>query len=214
MQFSHVDTALLLAGGRGTRLGPLTKNVPKPLLEVAGRPFICWQIKSLNEQGINNIIISVQYLADQFKEIAEQSSGNIKLIREPDPLGTGGAIIYALKHLPKKFLVLNADTFCPLPLKTFLDCTRSGWLGGIAAGEDETFWSSGFQHSTFKENRRNWVYQLEHMYLIESFQTLGEYSPSSHRKNAKRADLEALAYKCHFNIGRIKALIIRYTILA
>ena len=133
MQYSDVDTALLLAGGKGSRLGALTINTPKPLLEVDGRPFIAWQIDYLRGEGIKNIIISTCYLADQFETAGRYIKPVVKLLQEPTPLGTGGAIVYALNYLPKRFLVLNADTFCPIPLCSFFNNINEDWLGGIAA---------------------------------------------------------------------------------
>jgi len=118
-----LQQALILAGGRGTRLGPLTSNVPKPMLPVAGKPFLEHLIRNLCRYGIDRIVLSVGYLADAF----ESHFGNgrslgvsITYSRETSLLGTGGGVRHALPLLEDAFLVLNGDTLFDC---NFLDLT-------------------------------------------------------------------------------------------
>ena len=87
--------AIILAGGLGTRLRPLTENTPKPLLPVKNRPIIEHAIINFKKHGINDIVLSIGYLADKIKDYfgtGENWGVSISYVVEDQPLGTGGAI--------------------------------------------------------------------------------------------------------------------------
>jgi D-glycero-alpha-D-manno-heptose 1-phosphate guanylyltransferase len=106
--------ALVLAGGRGTRLGELTRELPKPMLPVAGRPFLEYPLERLAAAGFEEIILSVGYRA---RALEAHFGGRfqgvpLRYAIEPEPLGTGGAIAFALRDEPARpVLVANGDTF-------------------------------------------------------------------------------------------------------
>ena len=107
-------TAIIMAGGRGIRLMPLTKNQPKPMLEIGGRPIIEHVVDRLISFGVSDIYISVRYLSDQIKEYfgnGDSKNININYIHEGDPLGTMGAISVLKKNkkLQDNLLLLNSD---------------------------------------------------------------------------------------------------------
>ncbi|MGE4297677.1 MAG: HAD-IIIA family hydrolase [Desulfovibrionaceae bacterium] len=105
--------ALILAGGRGTRLGALTDAVPKPMLPVAGRPFLEHLIRNLRRFGVDRIVLSVGYLAQAFEAHFGDGGAlgvSIAYSHEAAPLGTGGGVRHALPLLDDAFLVLNGDT--------------------------------------------------------------------------------------------------------
>lgn len=113
-------TAIILAGGRGTRLGELTKDIPKPLLPVAGRPFIFHVLDYLNEQGIKKVILSVGYLGHQFEKLLGKNYQELSLDYsiEETPLGTGGALAEALSMVQEKnVFAFNGDTLFQADLK-------------------------------------------------------------------------------------------------
>ena len=102
---------LIMAGGKGVRLRPLTKNTPKPLLIVNGKPIIEHIILSAKKQGINKFIISIHYLGHKIKKYlgnGKKLGVNIKYINEKMPLGTAGSL-YLLKKFNKPLIVSNAD---------------------------------------------------------------------------------------------------------
>ncbi len=114
MNSNTVVKAVILSGGFGKRLKPLTDNVPKPLLEVAGRPIIEWQIEWLKSHGIREFVICAGYLREKIVE--KLGGGNRLGVRigyavEDEPLGTGGALKNAkhLLELEKMFIVVNGD---------------------------------------------------------------------------------------------------------
>jgi len=108
-----VVSALILAGGLGKRLMPLTTDKPKPLIEVGGKPIIQWQIEWLRRQGISDVVLAVGYLRTKvFEALGDGYRLGVRLFYsvEDEPLGTGGAIKNAQRYLEDdRFLVINGD---------------------------------------------------------------------------------------------------------
>ena len=116
--------AIILAGGRGKRLRPITDYVPKPLVPLNNVPIIDWQIKYLKKFGIKEVIICTGYkteMIQHFLEVKDNFGINIKFSIEKIPLGTGGAIKQAGKFIKdKSFFVINGDTITNIDLKKLL----------------------------------------------------------------------------------------------
>ena len=112
--------AIILAGGRGKRLRPITDYVPKPLVPLNNIPIIEWQIRYLKKFGIEEIIICTGYKAEMIKNFLAMKNNlgvKIKFSVEKTPLGTGGAIKQAgLLIKDKSFFVLNGDTITNINL--------------------------------------------------------------------------------------------------
>jgi mannose-1-phosphate guanylyltransferase len=115
--------ALILAGGEGTRLRPLTYTVPKPVLPLAGRPHVAYVIDWLVRHGVDDVIVSCGHLAEGMRRaIAELEPGvEIRYAEEPDARGTAGAIRFAEDMLEDRFLVLNGDVLCDLDLTALIE---------------------------------------------------------------------------------------------
>jgi dTDP-glucose pyrophosphorylase len=104
--------AVLMAGGEGKRLRPLTENTPKPLLKVGEKPIIEYNIDRLSNVGIKNIHISINYLGDQLVQYFGDGSRkeiDIKYIKESKPLGTIGSILLVDEFLHDDIIVMNSD---------------------------------------------------------------------------------------------------------
>ena len=103
--------AVIMAGGKGVRLKPYTNDIPKPMLELAGKPILAHNIDRLLIYGIKNIYISVNHLKEQIIEFVKKnySSINIKFIEENSPLGTIGSLSLVDKWVNNDILVMNAD---------------------------------------------------------------------------------------------------------
>jgi len=112
-----VETAIILAGGLGTRLRPLTNATPKPLLPIQGRPIIEHIIQNLKKHQVQNIILSIGYKAEQIKEYFKDGSQwgvNLTYIIESEPLGTGGAVLKAAVGLTEPFILAWGDNLMDL----------------------------------------------------------------------------------------------------
>lgn len=119
---SHLPIdAVLMAGGKGVRLRPLTETTPKPLLPVGGKSIIDYNIDSLMENGIKHISVTVNYLHEQLEEhFAEPVNGvKIDCIKEPQFLGTMGATQFVTKFYNDVVLVMNSDLFTNIDYEDF-----------------------------------------------------------------------------------------------
>ncbi len=120
--------AMILAAGRGTRLRPLTDAVPKPLLEVAGRPMIAFPLQLLRAAGIQEVVINLHHLGEQIRHCLGAGGAyglRITYSEENPILDTGGAIAAAKLFLcGDTFVVLNADTVIDLRLRDVVDFHR------------------------------------------------------------------------------------------
>jgi dTDP-glucose pyrophosphorylase len=115
-------TALIMAGGRGERLKPLTDNVPKPMLKVGDKPILEYNVDRLISYGIKDIYISVRYLKEQIMEyFGDGSSRGVKIyyIEETIPLGTLGCLAYIDASLHKDILVMNSDLLTNIDFEAF-----------------------------------------------------------------------------------------------
>ncbi|MCK9366939.1 MAG: nucleotidyltransferase family protein [Metallibacterium scheffleri] len=128
--------AIILAGGRGTRLQGVVSDVPKPLAPVQGRPFLAWLLDLLAQQGMRRVVVAAGYKAEMVHAaIGEHWHGmRIDYAVEPTPLGTGGAIAQALQRIEgEDAFVLNGDTYLELDYTRFAAAMRAQHAGlGIA----------------------------------------------------------------------------------
>lgn len=109
------DAALILAGGLGTRLRPITNIIPKPLVKIRDKPTIAHIIEEIERNGIRNIYVSIGYKAEKIENYLKSCDvgSNIVFIREKSPLGTGGAVKLAIKrmHYEDIFMTYGDDLF-------------------------------------------------------------------------------------------------------
>ncbi len=115
---------LIMAGGLGTRLRPLTNRTPKPMLNVGGKPLLETIIQQIKQYGFQNILLSVNYEKEMIQNYFQDGTNfgvEIKYIEETERMGTAGAIRLAKKYLKEPFFVVNGDLLTKLNFKTFLD---------------------------------------------------------------------------------------------
>jgi len=120
--------AIILAGGKGTRLKPVTDYLPKPLVPIKNIPIIEWQIKYLKKYNIKEIIICTGYKTEMIENYLEKKKLGVKInfSNEKNPLGTGGAIKNARKWINEKsFLVINGDVITNIDLTKVMEKTNS-----------------------------------------------------------------------------------------
>lgn len=119
--------ALILIGGLGTRLRPLTCHTPKPLLPIVNRPFLEYQFQLLKRHGIKDIILCVSYLPHAFEEYCGNGKKwgvHITYVHEKEPLGTGGAIRNALPHIDGQLIILNGDILTDIDITSMIKYHR------------------------------------------------------------------------------------------
>lgn len=115
--------ALVLAGGEGTRLRPLTSTIPKPVVPLAGKPFIVYMLEWLRGHGVTEVILACGFMADDVRAVLGDSAGlglRLLYVEEPRPLGTGGALKFAQDLLQERFLMLNGDVLTDIDLAAVL----------------------------------------------------------------------------------------------
>jgi mannose-1-phosphate guanylyltransferase len=128
--------ALILAGGEGTRLRPLTETVPKPVVTLVDRPFIAFMLEWLRGHGVEDVVLSCGFLAAGVRDVLGDGSAygmRLRYVEEPEPLGTGGAIKLAEPLLEERFLVLNGDVLTDVDLTAQIaEHERSGARATLA----------------------------------------------------------------------------------
>ena len=170
--------AVILAGGKGTRLRPFTYVVPKPLLPFKERPILEHIILYLKKYGITDIIITISHLGYQIKNYfgdGKEFGVRIEYFEEKEPLGTAGCLLPFRDNLTETFLVLGGDNLTTLKLDEFIKFHREN--GGIATAavfefEEKTKWgiyelnkdctvSRFLEKPVFKHNAGTMIFLLE-----------------------------------------------------
>lgn len=131
-----VRQAVIIAGGRGTRLGALTDKTPKPLLDVGGRPFIEHLLFELDRSGIEEAVLLVGPFGDVFRRALRPErprQPRLVLVSEPEPAGTAGALWHARESLADRFYVLNGDSILDGNLLRLDAASRAEPLAGAMA---------------------------------------------------------------------------------
>ena len=122
--------ALILVGGYGTRLRPLTLTVPKPLVDFCDKPILCHQIEALANAGVTEVVLAIAYRPEVMKEalakMEEDYKVKITISVEDEPLGTAGPIrlakdILTTDNSSGMFFVFNSDVICDYPLTHMID---------------------------------------------------------------------------------------------
>src|SRR5574339_533686 len=120
--------AILRAGGKGTRLRPLTVHTPKPIVPILNRPFLYYQIDLLKQvPEIDEVILSLNYQPRRIEEIFGEGDGlglKLRYVVEPMPLGTAGAVRYAGDSLTDSVVVFNGDVLTQVDLRAVLALHR------------------------------------------------------------------------------------------
>ena len=134
-----MEQAVIIAGGKGSRLSSRLKGNPKPLVDFNGKPLLYHQLKMLGSFGFNNILILAGHKSDKIHDYVKSNNNfglNIKILSEKRPLGTGGAILNALPSLGSNpFVLINADIFHNISIKTLPRTTKKAHLVGVSNPE-------------------------------------------------------------------------------
>ena len=116
--------AVILAGGLGTRLRPLTYDIPKPMVPINGRPYLHYQLDYLKKQNITDILLLIGYLGEHITRYFGDGSEfglTIQYSVEPAPMGTGGGLKLAQPYVQEEFFLIYGDSFLPLNYQQVFD---------------------------------------------------------------------------------------------
>jgi mannose-1-phosphate guanylyltransferase len=131
---------VILAGGRGTRLAPVTDQTPKPMVPIHGNPFLQYELHLLKLQGYSNILILTGYLGERIEEYFKDGTTlglRIAYSHEQTPLGTGGALKLAENKISGNFILMNGDTLFPFDLHELIGFFhKHNKMGAIAVSKD------------------------------------------------------------------------------
>lgn len=143
----ELKQAVILAGGKATRMRPHTDDRPKAMVEVAGRPIVDHQIAWLSKYGVEAVVLSCGYRAEMLEDhLGDGSASGVHLIyaREETPLGRGGGLKFAASFLPfeqQGWLALNGDVICDFPLTDLIaQHHATGVVATIALAQYQTTW--------------------------------------------------------------------------
>jgi mannose-1-phosphate guanylyltransferase len=128
--------AVILVGGEGTRLRPLTSLVPKPVVPLVDRPFIVHMLDWLHGHGIDDVILACGFEPSKIRDALGDGSGmgmSLRYLEEPQPRGTAGALKFAEEHLDERFLMLNGDVLTDIDLSRQLAQHESTGATGTLA---------------------------------------------------------------------------------
>ena len=127
---------VILVGGKGTRLGRLTARMPKPLLEVGGRPFLDYLIWHFSRHGLTDILLLAGHYGEKIEAHYRDNpiqGADISVLVEPEPMGTAGALKFARDRLCETFILANGDSYFDFNVLALLDGTSDrNWLGKLA----------------------------------------------------------------------------------
>jgi len=203
---------IVLAGGRGTRLEGILSGRPKPMADIAGRPFLEYLLDLLLEQGVQRVILSVGYLAQVIQEHFGVAYKGIRISYaiEASPLGTGGAICNALKSATEDdVFVINGDTFMELNYGAMMaehEATHASLTiavrrvpdvsryGAISTDEHGLIHGFGEKRLTGAGLINSGVYLL-HKVLFESFALSDRFSMETDFVGTHLAELRPLAFQ-------------------
>lgn len=138
--YAKLKQAIVMAGGFGKRLGNLTRETPKPLLKVGGRPILDHVITRLEQGGIEEIVISAHYHADQIISFISKrvNTAEIRVVEEKEPLGTAGILGLISGDISGPFVVVNGDVLTDVAYPVLFDFhLRHGFDGTIAVTRHE-----------------------------------------------------------------------------
>ena len=172
--------AFILAGGKGERLLPVTRTIPKPLIQVGEKPILGHNISRLMSYGIKNIFISVNYLSDKIEEYFGNGSSynvNIKYAKESKPLGTIGSISLIADQLGDEILVMNSDLLTNIDFSDFYRSFKSS--GADMAVVVKPFYQD-IPYAVIETDDKNFITKIQEKPTFTYYTNAGIYIIKKH----------------------------------
>lgn len=181
--------AVIMAGGKGTRIASINSLVPKPMIKIFNKPILQYQIETLKNQGIKDFILVVGHLKEQIVDYfksGESFGVNIEYIEETTPLGTAGSLFYLKNCINEDFLLLNGDTLFNIDINRFYETHKNNnclvtilthpnshpYDSGIIVSDDKGLvlkWYTKEEERTYYKNRVNAGFHMISPKLLSRF---------------------------------------------
>ncbi len=177
-----IKQAVILCGGKGTRLAPLTKNSPKPLLPVAGKVLLDRTIAMLVEQGFTDFILMAGHLGEMIVEHYEESpltGATVEVFIEPEPLGTAGALPLVADRLEDNFLLVYGDVFVDFDarrLADFHDAGDSDVVASLLVRQSDHPWDSHLVDVNADGEVQDFIFEQEEGRLYKNYGNVAIYA--------------------------------------
>jgi NDP-sugar pyrophosphorylase family protein len=129
-----VKQAAIICGGMGTRLRPLTFDIPKPMVPVRGKPFLQWIVEHFRGQGVNRLVFCTGHLHENIEAyFGDGRKFGVEIAHsvEPEPLGTGGALLNARHLLDRRFFLAYGDSYLPIDLSGLTGLMEKNRASGV-----------------------------------------------------------------------------------
>jgi len=179
-----IKQAVILCGGKGTRLGDLTKDSPKPLLPVAGVVLLDRTIEMLVNQGFKNFLLLAGHLGEQIMEHYEDNpfpGAGIEVFIEPKPLGTAGALPLVVDKLESNFLLVYGDIFVDFDARRLADFHEQGdndVIASLLVRQSDHPWDSHLLDVDEEGEIKEFIFQQEEGKLYQNFGNVAIYACS------------------------------------
>lgn len=132
--------AVVLAGGLGKRMMPLTESVPKVLIKIGGKPFLYWTMRNAQQAGINEFVIVGCYKIEHIRDFIKEFGFKAEVVDQGEPLGTAHAVGVVESSVKENFLVINGDDlFSPRDIKGVAKADKFCYVGGIEHEHPELY---------------------------------------------------------------------------
>ena len=151
---SLMPQVVILAGGLGTRLGKMTEQIPKSLIEVSGKPILTHILDWVKQQGCNKVLVLTGHLGEMFEQF-EYDGLSIDFHQEPEQLGTGGALSNAIELLDDEFILLWGDDLHPIDYSQLLQTHRLGGLLTMTVTQEHEIMNLKFRNGYVTEYDKN-----------------------------------------------------------
>lgn len=155
--------AVIMAGGKGTRIASVNSDVPKPMIPIDGKPILEYQINALASQGCTDIVLVIGHLGHVIRDyFADGSKWNVNLtyVEESTPLGTAGALYYLKDKIDSDFLLLNGDVIFDIDIKRFLSYhVAQGTVATILTHPNSHPYDSGIIVADQDGRATNWLHK-------------------------------------------------------
>lgn len=174
---------VIMAGGKGSRIAGMNAEVPKPMIPIAGKPVLEWQVDCLKRQGFDDIVIAIGYLGEV---IMNHFGDRVQYVKENEPLGTAGALYLLKNEINEDFLLVNGDVVFDVDIRRFFDAHKKNaalatifthpndhpYDSGIVTVDEcgkVTEWSNKEEKRGFYKNRTNAGLHILSPSVLEQF---------------------------------------------